>query len=1570
VRYTQAVKRIIAFFAKGSNSDASAKFPQQGNYYDARNMSIRSTSGNDNALEDTGGEQLLYGQFDSTYECIGNDNVFGHYIEVFCSIYGTSSVPYRPVRFRIDGQIMIETPLLDFDVNHPIQKHKNERCSGGEWYTTDDKNPPYIWDLQDIIDCFNSTDPIIHATYFANFNPLLYQAILNTTPHHPIFTELQYEGGSGLLPGKYSYSIQYADSTGNLTSWSVQTPYIPVPAGNSMASPQHPGIKTYGAAPSATPTNWAIRIQFRVDNIAQYEYIRIRRVRQYTGQGYPYVPTPEYLILVKDAFGATVDILNNASQQFTIITFQDDNSQAPNWKPLSDQEDTDQTSTWFTAKAVRYYNNRLVFMNITTQSRDVSGKNYFIEKNGRLGFPVMEKLTTDTDRRGHYNPWNQVYYPTEQTGEKCGWGVYFMDDFGSRSFVVPIDDLVGHTLMNYQAKDRRDSMDADTDSKYWSVDVWKGAAIASDKTSYFGSSHPHTYEVIDLVGAIGRDNVCAWKNITNQHDAYKRANKVNGDSHNWIPNEFDPPCDQGQIYDILGIDYVNTESIGYQPFHPTKDTDQQYYDHNFRINDTVDLRYGTNPLSADFDLEKIPYNPKGFAPNYYAQGLALWGIKNKPLWAKAMSIVKTKPAGRVICQGVGFYSIDIYRTGSTYKNQNEILFWSPDADSNYHGTVTWQEIADGINSKGYQIQLVAPMGAFTEIYDGNLRGIISLKKAYDIDMMVYIRQLHELGECNPLFVAGNNDGYVSFGRWLNNLGYTQAALNYPDYTYNGQASVWTEPSQRSSYLKITGFTNPTTGVPENIYNNGFLSHSNQNSSNGVENLWDIGLLQISHDPHEYCEPFYIINIIAPDAVVSYGNTTDYVETGNLLKFESRIGIGGGVALSCPLVDERWEDCIPNYLNGGGASENRYVYVDNLPWLNVTYISATNQVFILNQLVANGYYYVPDVDTYGNAMTVRIYGVYQHLGNPGTTNSFTIQFNIFNPAFGAYPQFFIPGTGKNVTVKYDDRTPIKIFAGEKTVGESVWCAWDRTQKSKMSDIAYHEDQMPLGCGFPFAAQHINDRVYIELRTAHQTLGQNIQDYNNTYSTFIRQLMINCHLEATVNVPLMFDTITADDTTLAVFPHTHYVMRPHGWSNNNSGGDAHAYLTYLRMFPEYYDDYGREWEKPGWKYGGFRFPGALSCDNIDYAKYLNDRDNTSTPIVGFKEETHWCTRTMYSQERKINVQNDPNLKSFPSGNIFDIDDSSGEIKYAYSCESQKGDNLWAICDSGYCLLITNKTTLTDMNVNNIAYIAESTGFITAQYWPNRNIGCEDQFWRGMAEYSNELFMPNSFGIYKMSGQTAQIADITPNRNTILLPLLKQVGSGYTTKMCATFDVIHEEYWLNLWLQQGEGDLKTWKKTSQIYSNGKGFWTGYSDVGYEKMCWCNSIGGVRTERIVGTKNYEAYTVGDGTIIDGVTRVCEVTFHVCLQPSLNTEIVDSFINSLTPTKVYAASTLAAMPECETDGSVIRDYGSSKYMMFPRKTAPPRDRLQGDAHWVKIVYSGGDKYVISDVDLGLKLLR
>jgi hypothetical protein len=333
---------------------------------------------------------------------------------------------------------------------------------------------------------------------------------------------------------------------------------------------------------------------------------------------------------------------------------------------------------------------------------------------------------------------------------------------------------------------------------------------------------------------------------------------------------------------------------------------------------------------------------------------------------------------------------------------------------------------------------------------------------------------------------------------------------------------------------------------------------------------------------------------------------------------------------------------------------------------------------------------------------------------------------------------------------------------------------------------------------------------------------------------------------VNIPLTFNIdSTPDSSSIGAgtyspdqsFPLIHYIQHPLPRAINGaylspiSDNFGHTNLGGYLIDEQYDVDFPSEFQF--WHWGGFKVNQQY---NIDYSKQLNDNSNISKPLVGFKEVTWFCSEVIWSDERAINQQDSPGLKSFPVLNKFDISDKTQEIKYAFDDMSAKGGNLFAITGKGICLLFTDKTLLSDTTLNQLALINPSTGWIQGEYWLSKTIGCNDEMWRGIAEYINECFIPNNESIFRLSGE--QIVDIgragkDTSKSIIagsegecrgsyyskLYPALASIQPAYNTPVCAVYNVKDKTYWLKIGIN---------KRVYKISKNRVIYLTGYANSG----------------------------------------------------------------------------------------------------------------------------------------------
>ena len=872
------------------------------------------------------------------------------------------------------------------------------------------------------------------------------------------------------------------------------------------------------------------------------------------------------------------------------------------------------------------------------------------------GVPIVKNI----GKGGFKDPYNHTYNKRFMGGEKYGFGVSLFSSVGGSSFVKPVDGLE-----NFQFPNRREALSSDSKSLSY---------LGSPTSATVTGSVDETFEVFDLESAIQKSDKCTFKNILEAGS--KSRSKVNSAG-----------CpDEGFGSQVSG------SQLGYFPYRPVSHNDLDIGGLNYRVN-----------LEVDNGSSDVSYNPKGYAPNYYSTGIAVGGIQNLPSWVKGFSVVRTDPAGRVIAQGVGMYSLiegDFNTVGNASiisKAQNKLWFHSADLR-----TLNSDLIEDiKSNPEDYKVQIVSALGFFTEMYSFEQNSTQSSRDRI-VDLVSYARILHDEGQINPTEHAGMGVGsggkrYVAHNKYRNSDAASSGPFGGDGNTLLDISSFSDKSDGRSSYFEIE--------FSKNIYNHASVGGNSEKDFN------DSGL-------KDWHEPIYMVNIINVGAEVDDNNINNYKSTGHFQKIESVIGVGDSTAdQEFELVDERWEDCIPDLSSGGSfAGFNSYIYmVDTFgiskTWMNVVFKTPAEITSITNDIINNGFH-SPEPG-------VEVVGLYRN-SNPNNRD-FSLIFDV--------PSFY-PTEDDFITIKYDDRRPLSVFGGDTIVAENVFSPIDKRNTDRSLDDP--SNLFVFNAGFPFRQFEMNPRHFEVIRT---TGTNKIQDATKGSLGYIRQLLLMYAGES--RAAINFSHNTAGDPENQYFPLINYVMRPHNLGTTN------LYGQFLSDYPG---------EDSIFAFGGFRFNQAI---NIDYS-YDGPIQYFSKPKFGFDEVTEFCTAVIWSLPRAINVQDSPGLKTFTSINRFDIADDQGEIKKAYDATTGgKGENLYAITEKGICLLLTKKAILSNIDSDDLTTTA-SDQFISGEYWISKEIGSDSEMWRGMGE--------GTIGFITDSGSIEKEVLFFPNKQSV--------------------------------------------------------------------------------------------------------------------------------------------------------------------------------------------------------------
>lgn len=1495
------LKEHIVTYDKGANFDTdkelSCAASGTGEYIDARNARPTSNDGKAESINKIFGEVVKYSNTSTLngYTCIGKAACNGNLIEIYAPpVVGQDGV------IRINGIIVLKSNKFDMRVDYPLQTDVNESFTTGEVFITDNRVPPYIFNVQDLIDSV-TTAP---NKYFSGFNPLLYQVNLQSPLDTMAFIDLVNVGGGGGLPvGQYQYQMRYTSAQGDRTNWSHPTPMIPVMQSLSSESKQYPWIKTYGGPPAPQSlTALAPRLRFRVTNIYNYDYIEIKRIAYNQGAGIDF--TPNGVVVAK------IDVTPGEISVKEYIDPQESNTDIA----LSATDETQELVEVERAKSLRYFDRRLVLMNVKLASKDSALT--FKDINGKTGFPVIDKLY----KAGHKDPWNHVYKRAYMHGERYGFGIGLYDGVGTKGFATKITGLT-----NYQIPNRRDTIASETQD--YSYD----STVRCADTSVTNVSRTH--EVFDHFDSTYKTNYCDFKNVI-------QKGRIIGATGTKLVSPYGVTQDCSETdaeIENHGADVTGgAVSVSYQPFTPVRQNDPDVSGHNYIVNTKVSKgNVKVGPVVVETG-DVHDYRPECFGVDYYSQGMMIAGVDNFPKWAKAFSVVRTKAAKRVLCQGLAYYSLTkgkfkIFGNESLGgKETNKFWYFAPDIEN---GIVSSDTVNDLIaNPQNYKLQFVSPLGFFSEWYSGEDNFAASQRDRI-IDMISYVRMLRDKdsdpnNQINP-FEDGNMgisgaDGYnyIRYDKFRNTGQSPQTFEN--DFNKGNRvfdiAQIQRVADGRGTYLSIETY--------DNIYG------VNATGGNSDSQFEDQGL-------KNWTEPLYIVNIIREGAQINDQNIQKYITTSHYQKLESIIGKSTGKAdQRFILVDERWEDSIPAPTSGTfGANTDRYIYIrhedgSEEKWINVTY-KTTSQVFtIISDIASNGFY--------GPNVT----GVYRHNNIDGQSRFFEIVFD--QPGF--YPKI-----NDLIVIKYDNTAPIRVFGGDTYLGETIFAPIDKQANAKDKSA---ETNFCFGIGLPYKDFKINPRYYT-IRKAGAAVNE-IQDAEWFTLGYIRQLCLMFTVESRIACHLAYNQQTPPNQ---FFPLINYVIRPNRWDEDKGIVDNHLYQ-------DYQDDYG-DIEKNMWKWGGFRF---LQQVNPDYS--VEPRVAFfSKPEYGFVEKTEFPTRVMWSLSRPINIQDTPGLKSFPANNSYDIDDDQGEIKYAYDSTTQRGENIYAITNKGICFLATRKTILSDLGGGDIGYMATDS-FVKQQMWLSKDVGMFDEWWRSAAEgfvpvpigdesaiRQEALFFANNESVFMFSDNSVKDIGRIKYYSRVYTDGIAKIGPKYTDAVAAVYDKTYQEYWLQL---GGEvNDMFVFGKENMM-------WLGNFDFKFEKMV----VVGLDT---YGIRNMTSYLLHEGYVINGQSINFEVLAGAAPEQKNDKEFVRTRINSLNgvrPTKVEFYNEIGGPVLCSQDPTngplYLKDYrGYEQFISrIDASVDPKRGRVQGRLLLFKIIHNLASEFKVIDATILFKTLK
>lgn len=1316
---------------RGANTDIEPEHVARmaGTYIDAQNMRLSSENGADGALSKIGGEVIKWtinevGQ--GGYQCIGRERVKSTIVAFWAH---SDSATYPPI-VTIDGVVMVQSFLLPYTTQTILQLAHSEDCEYGLVFDARSNSIPLYYDIEAIVDAYNNGDD----TYFEGLDITQLQVNLATPVDRPRFYGLVDVGDGGGLPaGDYYYALRYANQDGDTTSVGpeVGPTYIPIYT-NGVVAPSFPGAGVQGSsvADVGNKTAYGARFKFRVNNKADFERIQLIRIQYNEAGGIDAVPKTvianEWLI---------------SPGQISVIEYVDTGEGT---EIIPEDEAQEQRFYIVRANSVRYINYRVVYGAVDVASRQVDLT--FTEVSGNKIVPITQNIGI----KGHADPVNNCYKRSFMRGEKYGLGIQMYDPAGGRTFVTAIPDYD-----DYQFPNRRDIKDGDSlalsglDSYCWAANTDTQAA---DRVT-------PTFEVFDHDNAIGKPEFEQFVNI--MIDGGRRINGVAPD----IDGTGNQNLPSGVYQDT--VQGTNKTAFIY-PFRPIAAADIDKFGLGYSVNPKVRMA-GTD----------YPYNPQVFNTNNHALAGAMYGVTGFPDWIQGFSVVRTKPAQRVVAQCIGMYWLQEPPDGQygqqATKAQNRLVISIPDYDAGLVGQSIIEQLIS--NPENFAVQLVSPLGFCTEqvaganIYDEFVP--INDLTSVNVDMISYARVLWDNGQINPDTVPGTGGAaptipgtpgqhYTDFGSWRNTL---------------NPNNIWYQPGQ--------GGGNRVVGIAP--------SGAILLTEPGGANVIGLTLSESIYDnpgittPQQWQEPFYVVNIVQTG--VKADTEAGYVTCNHYQKVRSVIGrYDGSGQQSIELIDERVDDVLT-----APSGAPCYIYSGGLPLLCGNGIPAATLQTIAQGIANNG----SATDPYGNT----VYGIYQ-VTQQG--DSYFIDLNADS---------FLD-QGDEVEVRYNAQVPIKFF-GDVTINPALCARMDKSgylvPDTADFDDAYivwgglngvavpRENYVSnVGTSFrsyatplPFNGYHINPKFYVPYRGSVAGSIGNLQltacVNQATYATqwTLRQWMVM--FDAEMRAPIALSPNEATSPLLKTWPQVNYVQRPAAFTDTSASAlDNGVFPEYDLLFPG---------ERAVWSTGGFKFNKRL---NQDYAT-LRGIQFVKKPEFGFVEETNLCSAIVWSARAAPNIQNSPGLRTFPASNIYYIQNDTGTINRLFSSPSGAGFNLYALTDRGVVMVLVNKSVAYSADGSSFSLLKNDAFILdNSEVWISRNQGMPDPWYQTAAEGAafvgqgtvrqEVLFWYNGETALVLAGQA--VIDIAKSRYR--KAIADHIASGSGRTYSGVFDQLNDEYW----------------------------------------------------------------------------------------------------------------------------------------------------------------------------------
>lgn len=1264
-------------FNRGANTDAEAQAvgANDGTYRDARNMRTTDQAGNNGSLTKIGGERVVHPADRpgaDTYHCIGSIQVKGHKVEFWASDQPNLYTPLM----RIDGVTMVQSDQLPYVHGKKLQLHKAEDCGGGMVFDARSGSIPLQWDIGDIIRAFNAGE----QTYFGGLDISAYQANPTRPVNRPVFRGLAIVGaGAGLKGGQIWYTSRLVNSNGDRTPEGPPLGPVMIPSfsgtGWDNSGRPWPVADVAGMAPTelGAPTGFGAELSIRANNKANFESLEILRYSYNQDGGVDAVPVIEVAL--------RIPLVPGENTVYDLVDRGDVLDQIP-----SDEE---ALQVFFVkeANSVRYINYRLVYGGVVLGGRDMQG--IFRSPAGSRVTPFTKNL----GQLGHGDPVNHCYHRRFQSGERHGIGVLYYGPTGGESYVQPVENDV-------QLPSRR------TPKTGHAFDLSDAPCYAADVNNEVGP----TFEVFDHDSAVGKGQ---QNQVINVMEGARRR------EGGWVssPHQAITPPGAGSedgVFIDTSVPYgpwVRTSWA--KPFRPVNPEDWKF-GLDYRVNTAV------HPDGAPNSQQTNPYNPKVYGVNHHTLGLAFSGIDTPPDGAQGFSMVATKPAGRVVAQGLAKWSIVQHDNARASKARFTVHLCLPDFNAGLMNQEIWERLQQP--GSGLKLQAQSPVGMSTEQYGSALMGLGSDPNTGAVsclaDLLSVARVLWDTGQINP----GNNiggitpatplpttptsggapDHFTAFGSWRNPLNWALP---------NGDGLFGITSAQE--VVHATGVRSLLVNLDAPMY----AMDSAPSSPN-------------FHDPtvRAFHEPWYVVNIIqeGPEPNAQEG----YIPLNNYQAFRSAIGTTTGVAgEQFRLADERMDDLL-----GRNTGDERFLHVLT-PSGILVYLNAEHFAAQVGTIISS----VNNTGSWTTPQGAVIHGLFRIVTDPNNGNLSVAVGTDGTP---------VAAVGSTVEVRYNKLVDVKFY-GDRTTApaiatlvdasanatppEGIPATYTASQSGSNNSIPawplfndawfhYGGALKTFGLAVPFADYEYNGRYMVPFGRGFGVYAvpfgpsphfnrMVVNQFSHGPILSIRQWKVIFDCEVLAPLHLSRFELNGSKT----YPNLNYVQRPYNYTS--------ASLLDNGVFPSYGDNnmYGPA-EQGLWGFGGLKSSQKPMADYMLQRPVLHFRKAE----FGGKEEPNQCAALIYSPKASPLQQDLPGLKTFPVSNIEYIENDTGGIQRLFSTAS----NLYVVTEGGVYEVLIGRSEAFSSDGTSLGLFAQDR-FIGSVTNRTKNAGMPGIWWQTAAE-----------------------------------------------------------------------------------------------------------------------------------------------------------------------------------------------------------------------------------------------